>query len=93
MPTVKNITTGQSAQCNEGDKFQDVSDTNGLGIPFGCASGMCGTCLVQIKSGQDKLTPVTEVEEFTLESHPFADENSRLACQCQINGDVEFEQP
>jgi len=92
MPNVKNITTDQTVQCDSGASFQDVAEENGLGIPFGCASGMCGTCLVQIKSGKENLTPVTEVEEFTLESHPFADDDSRLACQCQINGDVDFEQ-
>lgn len=93
MPTVKNATTGQTVQCDNGDRLQDVVEENGLGIPFGCASGMCGTCLIQINSGKENLGEITEVEEFTLDSHPFADESSRLACQCHVNGDVEFEQP
>lgn len=92
MPKVTNHTTGQTADCDAGASMQEVTEQNGMGIPFGCASGMCGTCLVQITSGKENLTPVTEVEEFTLESHPFADDNSRLACQCKVNGDVEFEQ-
>lgn len=93
MPKVTNLTTNQSADCDNGASFQEVSDQNAMGIPFGCASGMCGTCLIQIKSGKENLGPITEVEEFTLESHPFADDESRLACQCHISGDVEFEQP
>jgi ferredoxin len=91
MPKVTNLTTGVSAEGAEGASLQEVSDSAGLGIPFGCSSGICSTCLIKIKSGAENLSERSEQEEFTLEARG-ASENERLACQCQIKGDVEFEQ-
>jgi len=91
MPTVKNASTGQSATCDAGAMLKDVAEQNGLGIPFGCENGICSTCLIQIKSGAEHLGERTEQEEFTLDARG-AGEDMRLACQCQVNGDIEFEQ-
>jgi len=91
MPKVTNTSTGNSAQCNAGDRLQDVAQSQDLGIAFGCENGICSTCLIQIKNGIENLSEKTEQEEFTLDARG-ADDNMRLACQCQVNGDVEFEQ-
>ncbi len=50
-----------------------------LGITFGCQNGLCGTCLVDILSGAEFLTPVNEDEELMGIAH-----GQRLACQCKI---------
>jgi len=94
MPTVKNVSTGATAQCAAGASFKDVAQTQGLDVAFGCESGICSTCLIQIKSGAENLGPKTEQEEFTLEARgtDAGDMNTRLGCQCKVNGDVEFEQ-
>lgn len=91
MPKVTNATTGVSAECEAGASLKDVSIEGNLGIPFGCESGICSTCLIRIKSGAENLSERTDQEEFTLEARGAA-ENERLACQCHINGDTEFEQ-
>ena len=91
MPTVKNATSNTSAECSEGDSLREVAQENGLGIAFGCENGICSTCLIQIKSGAENLSERTDQEEFTLEARG-ADDDMRLACQCTVNGDVEFEQ-
>jgi ferredoxin len=50
-----------------------------LGVPFGCHSGNCGTCEIQVISGEEHLSPLSASEEdFGLEG------GRRLACQCVI---------
>lgn len=94
MPTVKNLSSGKSAQCAAGTSFRELAQKNDLGIPFGCESGICSTCLIHIKSGAENLGPKSEQEEFTLEARGIdaKDMTTRLGCQCKVNGDVEFEQ-
>lgn len=91
MPTIKNTSTGASAQCAAGASFREVAQEQDLGIPFGCENGICSTCLIHIGKGMENLSEKTEQEEFTLDARG-ADETMRLACQCKVNGDVEFEQ-
>lgn len=57
-----------------------------LGVPFGCNSGVCGTCMINIVSGEENLNDLTE-EEKALKR----DKKHRLACQCKIEkGDVKI---
>ncbi|MEK9159951.1 MAG: 2Fe-2S iron-sulfur cluster-binding protein [Patescibacteria group bacterium] len=91
MPKITNKSTGATAQCAVGANFRDVAQTEGLDVPFGCESGICSTCLIQIRSGAENIGPKTEQEEFTLEARG-AGPDVRLGCQCTINGDIEFEQ-
>jgi ferredoxin len=94
MPTIKNASTGSTAQCQAGANFREVAQTQGLDVAFGCESGICSTCLIHIKSGAEHLGPKTEQEEFTLDARGVAPEDmsTRLGCQCTVNGDLEFEQ-
>ncbi len=66
------------------------------GVPFACEEGICGTCIIEVMSGDDHLTPYNEAEEDFLGHKP---ENlkpgqgvERLACQCRIasEGTVKF---
>lgn len=92
MPKVTNQTTGQVVDCEEGDKLQEVIQNNDMGVPFGCESGICCTCLIQINSGEENLNPVKDIEAMTLDARGSLPDE-RLACQCIVNGDIEFEQP
>jgi ferredoxin len=94
MPKVTNQSTGASAECEAGTRFKDLAESQNLDVPFGCESGICSTCLIQIKSGAEHLGPKTDQEEFTLEARGVdaSDMTVRLGCQCQVNGDVEFAQ-
>lgn len=47
--------------------------------------GQCGTCTMQIVEGAENLTPRTETENKLLAGKP---ENARLACQCEVLGDL-----
>ena len=50
-----------------------------LGVPFGCHSGLCGTCHIEVEEGMENLSPQTR-EEIDLG----VEGNARQACQCQI---------
>jgi ferredoxin len=57
-------------------------------VLFGCRTGICGTCLVQIKSGHESLTPPDEAEIEALEIYAPGVENARLACQIALTSDI-----
>ncbi|MEM6425837.1 MAG: 2Fe-2S iron-sulfur cluster-binding protein [Cyanobacteria bacterium P01_H01_bin.119] len=45
--------------------------------------GQCATCVVEIESGMENLSPKTAVEQKRLRRRP---DNCRLACQTLVNG-------
>lgn len=51
------------------------------GVPFACTEGVCGTCVIEIKEGEENLSePTQEEKDFLGEGTS----NERLACQCKI---------
>lgn len=50
-----------------------------LGIPFGCTTGICGTCIVEVEEGVENLSKKTQEEHDML-----LEGNERLLCQCKI---------
>lgn len=52
------------------------------GVPFACTEGVCGTCVIEIKEGNENLSKPTQEEEDFLGPSPCRE---RLACQCRIN--------
>jgi ferredoxin len=60
--------------------------------------GMCGTCRVLVKAGMENLNPKTTVEKLNLTLHPLTalavighENEMRLSCQVQVNGDCSVE--
>lgn len=51
------------------------------GVPFACTEGVCGTCVIEVKEGQQNLSDPTQEEKDFL-GDGTCDE--RLACQCKI---------
>ena len=54
---------------------------------FGCRTGICGTCLVEVVEGYDLLPPPDAEEREVLEAysnHPRA----RLACQIDVQAPI-----
>jgi ferredoxin len=81
-----------TVEASEGELLHAVSDRAGASIPFGCKNGNCGTCLVQVTSGQEALNPPSEDEKTTLAIYGGSAEH-RLACQCRVNGDLTVDSP
>ncbi|MFZ9737073.1 MAG: 2Fe-2S iron-sulfur cluster-binding protein [Prochlorotrichaceae cyanobacterium] len=48
--------------------------------------GMCATCHIYIKEGEDSLSPMNRREQRTLEVITSCKPNSRLACQSRVLG-------
>ena len=49
--------------------------------------GICATCHVYIKEGEDSISPTTKREQRTLGSITSCNVNSRLACQARVEGE------
>lgn len=50
-----------------------------LGVTFGCYSGMCGSCEIEVLEGEENLSKFTDEEENMGLSKP-----KRLACMCEL---------
>ena len=90
MPEVKFIADNKEVEVVDGSELREACQENDMSLPFGCENGICGTCLVSIKEGDENLTAKTDQEVETLEVL-LAYDDQRLACQCQVNGDVTFD--
>lgn len=61
---------------------------NDLNVLQECGGrGMCSTCHVYIKEGEDSLSPLNRREKRTLEVITTCRGNSRLACQARVLGE------
>ncbi|MGM3309233.1 2Fe-2S iron-sulfur cluster-binding protein [Anabaena sp. WFMT] len=57
-------------------------------ILFSCRNGVCGTCLIEVMSGMENLSPVMEEERILLDILAPENPHIRLACQCVVKDDV-----
>ncbi len=64
-------------EIKDGDFIKDACEK--LGVPFSCAEGICGTCMIDVVEGQETLSELTQEEKDM-----GRDKNHRLACQCKI---------
>jgi len=73
-----------------GALLPDVCDEQGLSLGFGCREGGCGTCMIEVLEGMENLSARNESEDEMLEIMADGNPNARLACQCEVKGDVRF---
>ncbi|HLD22186.1 MAG TPA: 2Fe-2S iron-sulfur cluster-binding protein [Patescibacteria group bacterium] len=90
MPKVRFKDDDLEVDAEVGSNLKEVAQAEGSSIPFGCEQGVCGTCLVNIVEGEDNVSDPTDQEKETLAAMG-AEPGQRLACQCQIDGDVTIE--
>jgi ferredoxin len=58
-------------------------------VLFGCRSGLCGTCLVEVEPiGKETLAPPDALEAETLGLHAPENSKARLACQLRVSADL-----
>lgn len=58
-------------------------------VLFGCRSGLCGTCLIEVEPiGGGALAPPDALESETLGIYAPANAKARLACQLRLSTDL-----
>ncbi|MEX1013211.1 MAG: 2Fe-2S iron-sulfur cluster-binding protein [Waddliaceae bacterium] len=71
--------TGEEIELEDGSKIDELCEE--AGVPFACTEGVCGTCVIEVKKGNENLSEPTQ-EEIDFLGEDTCDE--RLACQCTI---------
>ncbi len=75
---------GKEVELEEGSDIREACEK--LGVEFGCSSGICGTCMIDVVEGEENLSELTEREKALNR-----DKKHRLACQCKIkSGNVDI---
>lgn len=85
------FSTGTSLEVEAGSNLSECSDITNSPILYGCRTGICSTCLIDVTKGIENLTPPTDDEKELLSIIAPDKPNARLACQFQVNGDIELE--
>lgn len=92
MHKVHISTTGESFSLPHNSHLSDAAELQIAGLVFGCRSGMCGICVIDVVDGVHNLSPAQESESWFLESLGHPEASKRLACQCKLQGDVTIRQ-
>jgi 2Fe-2S ferredoxin len=82
--------SGKICSVDVDDTLVDATFRYDLPIRFRCERAVCTTCLVEVLKGMDHLSAPGDRERQTLASVG-APGNYRLACQCQVLGDVQLD--
>jgi ferredoxin len=78
---------GGQLEVTTGSRLVEGLLSQDLDIEMACGGkGMCATCHVYLRAGKDCVSPPTARELRTLGLLASADPDSRLACQCRIEG-------
>jgi uncharacterized 2Fe-2S/4Fe-4S cluster protein (DUF4445 family) len=96
MPRVTFLPDSRTVDVRGGERLLTAAWKAGVGIKSVCGGhGKCGSCLVEVDAATtaaDALTPVT-VSERDLLPAPAAPRGYRLACLCDVRGDVTLSVP
>lgn len=72
----------------KGHNLLEVALLHGIEVEHSCGGVCaCSTCHVYIDEGMDQVCEPTQAEEDRVEEAPGLELNSRLSCQCVIEGD------
>ena len=78
--------TGQVIECPAERTILAAAVMAGIGFPYGCASGNCGTCISQLESGTVDLLPYGDAAL----SRELKEGGRTLACRAIPRSDVEI---
>jgi len=88
MVKVQFLDNGLVVDVEAGTPFYEICDTYDTPVLLGCRAAACATCLIEVVSGVENLTPVTINEGVMLEILAEGNAKARLACQCSVLGPV-----
>lgn len=71
----------------KGEHLLEIAVEAGINIEHSCGGVCaCSTCHVYVEQGMDEVSESTEAEEDRVEEAPGLQINSRLSCQCEVEG-------
>lgn len=71
----------------EGESILELAIENGINIEHACGGVCaCSTCHVFLEKGEGDVNEADEDEEDRVEEAPGLQINSRLSCQCRLQG-------
>jgi ferredoxin len=105
MPKVTFVNEKKEIEVPAGSNLRDEAAKAAIAVYSGMSKyvnchgfAQCGTCRVLVKKGMENLSPVGLLEKVNLKAHPITmlaclghENEMRLACQCQVNGDCTIE--
>lgn len=81
---IRILPENKSAKVRPGEFILDASAEAGVILNSGCLSSTCGTCAVEVISGNENLSPITDKERAVLEERGYQPGKYRLACCVKI---------
>ena len=110
MPVIKFLKEKKEIEVPEGANLREEAIKNGIQVykgatkywPLNCAGhGVCTTCRVRVRDGQQNLSARRVWERIGWVLHPLGvfgfldrignEDEARLSCQTSVNGDCEVE--
>lgn len=70
----------------EGQTLSEELTAANSPLLFGCRSGICGTCIAEVSSGE--VPPPDEEEQEIVELYAPGNPRARLACQVNLTCDI-----
>jgi ferredoxin, 2Fe-2S len=84
----------RTIQVAEGDTLLEVCEENGIELHHNCGGVCaCSTCQVYIEDGMENLPEISEKEEDFVDRAINPRIESRLGCQCLVQGSVKVRIP
>ena len=77
-------------EVEKGCNPSEILNSSNSPVLFGCRTGVCGTCLVEIVSGAESIEPASAAEKEMLEVMAPGNEKARFACQLSVEDNMEF---
>lgn len=90
--SLRDLNIEKDFKTDESKTIFDSLQDQGYELPHGCLAGSCGTCKIEVLSGEENLSSPGEIEQDTIES--ICESNKippetiiRLACRAKAHGD------
>ncbi|MBC8213635.1 MAG: (2Fe-2S)-binding protein [Candidatus Marinimicrobia bacterium] len=78
----------------ESGSILDIALANDIDLFHNCGGvGACATCHIIVKNGMENLSEMDDDEADIIDEADGSTLNSRLGCQCVVQGDVTIEIP
>jgi 2Fe-2S ferredoxin len=92
MPKV--TINGTEIKVPPGTNILDAALDNDIPLDHNCGGNCaCSTCHIIVEEGMENLSEMSEDEEDMLDTAVGLTLESRLACQCEVKGDVKVRIP